>query len=412
MTPIDLIFVSVDDHVLEPPTMFEGRLPAKFAARGPQFFADETGKGSWIVDGAVESPWTMNYQKMRPGTYDPDERVAELSSVGILGSLCFPSFPRFAGQLFMELGDKELALACVHAYNDWMIEDWAGKHPDRLIPLGIMPLWDPEAMAKEIHRISRRGVNTVAFSENPSKFGLPSIYDDEFWKPFWTAASDTGTVIATHIGSSSSLPKTSDDCAMETTGVMIPLNLYGTAADFVWSNVFRDYSSLKLLLAEGGIGWVPFFLERCEIAYKARPWVREAYGPKTPTEVFREHAITCFIEDQPGIEMRHLIGVDNICWEFDYPHGDCVWPDGADVAWNNYLSGMPEDEVNKITHLNAMRELQFDPFSLRSRESCTVGALRASAAPAYQGAVNAGFWDSALGKKEAEWRDTDAVATA
>ncbi|MER5182536.1 amidohydrolase family protein [Streptomyces sp. NPDC002896] len=407
----DLVFVSVDDHVLEPPNMFEGRLPSGLAERGPKFVAGENGQGGWVVDG-VHSPWTMNYGAMRPGAWNADERVAELSSIGILGSLCFPSFPRFAGQLFMQVKDRALGLASVQAYNNWMVEEWAGPHPDRLIPLGLMPLWDPVAMAEEVRRISKLGVHVVGFSENPSKLGLPSIYDDEFWKPFWTACCDEGTVVATHIGSSSSLPKTSDDCSMEATGVMIPLNLYGTAADYVWSNVFRTYQPLKLLLAEGGTGWVPFFLERCEIAYRARPWVREAYGPKSPTEVFREHAITCFIEDKSGVALRHEIGIDNICWEFDYPHGDCVWPDGLEFAWNSYLSGMPDDEVNKITHLNAMRHLRFDPFATRGREASTVGALRASARPPYEGAVTGGFWDSALGEKEAKWRSGEAVTTS
>lgn len=400
----DLVFISVDDHVLEPPNAFEGRLPQKLADRGPKFVQNEDGTGQWVIDGSLTSPWTMKYDAMRPGAWQSQARVDELSSAGILGSLCFPSFPRFAGQLFSQIEDRELALATIRAYNDWMIEEWVGPHPDRLIPLAVMPLWDPELMADEVHRVNKAGVNVVAFSENPFKLGYPSIYNDEHWRPFFTACNDTGMVIATHIGSSSSLPQTSDDCAIETSGVMIPLNLYGTAADYVWSNVWREYSDLKVLFAEGGTGWVPFFLERCDLTYQARPWVRQNYGPKLPSEVFKEHAILCFIDDKAGTALRHTIGVDNICWEFDYPHGDCIWPDGVEHAQREYLADMPEDEVDKITHLNAMRHLRFDPFSKRTREESTVGALRASVPPAYTGDVTGGFWDSALGKQEAEWR--------
>ncbi len=407
----DLIFVSVDDHVLEPPDMFEGRMPCAYADSKPRFVKGDDGVGQWVV-GDVTSPWSMNFAAMRRAAWDPDARVEEMSSVGILGSLCFPSFPRFAGQLFSQVADKGLALASIRAYNDWMAESWAGKHPDRLIPLALLPLWDPVAMAEEVRRTSKLGIHVVAFSENPSKLGFPSIYDDEHWKPFWTACCDEGSIVATHIGSSSQLPKTSDDCAMEATGVMIPLNLYGTAADYVWSNVFRTYGPLKLLLAEGGIGWVPFFLERCEAAYKGRPWVREKYGPKTPMEVFKEHAITCFIEDKAGTAMRHSIGIDNICWEFDYPHGDCLWPDGLEFAFNEYLSGMPQDEADKITHRNAMKHLRFDPFSMRSRADSTVGALRAASRPPYTGAVTGGFWDSALGQAEAQWRQGETQPAA
>lgn len=407
----DLIFVSVDDHVLEPPDMFRGRMPAEYADNGPRFVTGNDGVGKWVV-GDVASPWSMNFNVMRRAAFNADARVEELDSIGILGSLCFPSFPRFAGQLFSQVPDRGLGLASIRAYNDWMAEEWTGPHRDRLIPLALMPLWDPVAMAEEVRRTSAMGIHVVAFSENPSKLGYPSIYNDDHWKPFWTACCDEGSVVATHIGSSSQLPKTSDDCAMEATGVMIPLNLYGTAADYVWSNVFRTYGPLKLLLAEGGTGWVPYFLERCEAAYRGRPWVRENYGPKSPVEIFREHAITCFIEDKVGTAMRHEIGIDSICWEFDYPHGDCLWPDGLEFAFREYLSDMPQDEADKITHLNAMRHLRFDPFALRGRAESTVGALRASARPPFQGTVTGGFWDSALGEQEAEWRAGGAPPAA
>lgn len=94
--------------------------------------------------------------------------------------------------------------------------------------------------------------------------------------------------------------------------------------------------------------------------------------------MYRKHIITCFIDDASGLEQRHRVGIDSITWECDYPHSDSTWPQSPELVGKS-LHGIPEDEINKITHLNAMREYQFNPFPIRPREKCTVGALRAEA---------------------------------
>ena len=68
---------------------------------------------------------------------------------GVLGSMGFPSFVRFCGQVFMKTADKDQAQALVRAYNDWHIESWAGAYPGRFIPLALPMMWDAEATAKE-----------------------------------------------------------------------------------------------------------------------------------------------------------------------------------------------------------------------------------------------------------------------
>src|SRR5690606_3183787 len=122
---------------------------------------------------------------------------------GILASLCFPSFPRFCGQIFAEANDKDLALLCVQAYNDWMIDEWCASAPGRFIPLVIMPLWDPPAAAREIERCAAKGATALAFSENPEPLGLPTIHDlGRYWDPLLAAAEAANMVICMHVGSS------------------------------------------------------------------------------------------------------------------------------------------------------------------------------------------------------------------
>jgi hypothetical protein len=97
--------------------------------------------------------------------------------------------------------------------------------------------------------------------------------------------------------------------------------------------------------------------------------------------VFREHFLTCFISDRVGVELRHQIGIDNIAWEADYPHSDSMWPTAPEELQATFGSfDVPDADIAKMTHENAMRWYSFDPFVDVPREEATVGALRRSAA--------------------------------
>ena len=173
-----------------------------------------------------------------------------------------------------------------------------------------------------------------------------------------------------------------------------PMNIVQAAADLLWSPVLRKFPDLTFALSEGGIGWIPYFLERVDNVYKHhRAWTHQNFGDQLPSEVFRERIVTCFIDDAFGIECRHKLNVDMITWECDYPHSDSVWPESPETL-AAYLVGVPDEEVSKITHVNALRIFSFDPFSSVPREMATVGALRAQATD-----VDLGYRSSARLKK-------------
>jgi tryptophan-rich sensory protein len=234
-------------------------------------------------------------------------------------------------------------------------------------------------MAAEVVRMAEKGCHAVTFSENPEKLKLPSWHSDH-WDPFLRACEEVNTVICLHIGSSSETVITAMDAPIDTMITLQPMNIVKCAADLVWSPVFRKFPNLKIALSEGGIGWVPYFLERIDYVYKHHhQWTNQDFGDKLPSEVFNENVLTCFIDDAVGMEVRHHLNVDHIHWECDYPHSDSTWPNAPEDAMR-YLQGVPDDEIDKITHLNAMRSFSFDPFAHLPREQCTVGALRALAA--------------------------------
>jgi predicted TIM-barrel fold metal-dependent hydrolase len=392
----DMILISVDDHIVEPPDMFKNHLSKKYIDDAPQLVHNQDGSDTWqfrdivipnvalnAVAGRPKEEYGLEPQgldEIRPGCYDVDERVKDMNAGGVLGSMCFPSFPGFAGRLFAT-EDSDFSVALVQAYNDWHVEEWCGAYPARFIPMTLPVIWDAEECAKEIRRNANRGVHSLTFSENPSAMGYPSFHDLEYWRPMWQALVDTETVMNVHIGSSGRLAITAPDAPMDVMITLQPMNIVQAAADLLWSAPVKEFPTLKIALSEGGTGWIPYFLDRVDRTYDMHStWTGQDFGGKTPSEVFRDHFLTCFISDPVGVELRNKVGIDNICWEADYPHSDSLWPN-APEALDEVLKAYDatDAEINKMTYENAMKWYHWDPFTHISKEQATVGALRRSA---------------------------------
>ena len=392
----DLILVSVDDHIIEPPDLFDAHLPERYKAEAPRIVRRADGADVWRF-GEVEVPNValnavagrpkeeygvepQSLEEIRPGCFLVDERVKDMNAGGVLSSMNFPSFPGFAARLFA-VEDEGFGLALVRAYNDWHIDEWCGAHPGRFIPMALPVIWDAEKCAAEVRRVAEKGCHSLTFTENPAALGYPSFHDS-YWDPLWTAVCDTDTVLSIHLGSSGELCFPAPDSPADVMITLQPMNIQSAAADLLWSRVLKEFPAIRIALSEGGTGWVPYFLERVDRTYDMhRLWTGQDFGDRLPSDVFRQHFLTCFISDHTGVQMRHEIGVDNISWECDYPHSDSAWP----AAPEELVQVMTEaavtpDEVAKITHANAMRWYSFDPFTHVARDQATVGALRAAAA--------------------------------
>jgi predicted TIM-barrel fold metal-dependent hydrolase len=391
----DLVLVSVDDHVVEPPDMFERHLPAAYRDKGPRVIRSASGDDMWEYEGQLRPNVGLNavagrspdeygfeptsYSQMRRGCFDVHERVRDMNANGVLASMCFGSFPSFCGLLWARAKDKALAHVVQQAYNDWHIDDWCAASPGRFIPLAQLPLWDIGLMAGEVRRVARKGCHAVTFVENPTLIGLPSIHDPA-WDPLWKACCDEQVVLAIHIGSVWQPAPPSGDSAPETMMAGVPVATLHTASDFVFSPVFRRFPALRIALSEGGIGWIPYFLERIDyLNERHHRWTRWEFAGERPSDVFRRHFLSCFIDDATGIRTRDVIGVDAIAWECDYPHSDSTWPEAPERLMRS-LAGLPDDEIDRITHQNALRWFHSDALSaVGGRDRATVGALRAQA---------------------------------
>jgi len=391
----DLILISVDDHIAEPADMFDGHVPAKYREHTPRVVEEADGSQQWYygkvpgrnlglnaVAGKPPEMFNVNpsrYEEMRPGCYDVHERVRDMSAGGQLAGLNFPNWTGFSGQVLNLGPDRDINLVMIQAYNDWHVDEWCGAYPERFIPCGMLPLFDADEAAKEVHRLADKGCHAVTFSENPTGLGMPSIHTD-VWDPLYAACSDVGTILCCHVGSSSKSSSTSVDAPPP-----VPMNLSSTMTiytlgDLLWADFWHRFPDLKFALTEGDIGWIPYFLQRAEHTLdRHNAWMRhEQPQGLSPTELFRERILCCFINDAVGIQLLDHFNVDNVCWESDYPHSDSTWPDAPEKVLP-LVEGLDREVADKITHLNAMRHYQFDPFSIRPREQCTVGVLRAEA---------------------------------
>ena len=392
MNADDLIMISVDDHVVEPPDMFSAHIPARYADLAPRVVQQAGGADVWVFNGSVIPNIGLNavagrpkeeygiepttFDELRPGCYDIGERIKDMSAGGILASMNFPSFPGFSGRLFAAAQDKDLALAVLRAYNDWHIDDWAGAYPGRIIPMALPVLWDAEVCAAEVRRVAAKGCHSLTFTENPNTLGYPSFHD-EYWDPLWRAVSDENVVVSIHLGSSGQLTITAPNAPIDVMITLQPMNICQAAADLLWSRVIKQFPDVRFALSEGGTGWIPYFLDRVDRTFEMHHrWTGQDFGGKLPSEVFREHFLTCFISDPVGIKLRDMIGLDNIAWECDYPHSDSAWPHAPEELMA-VAADVPAAELDQITYQNAMRWYSFDPFAFRPKDKSTVGALRA-----------------------------------
>ena len=357
---------SVDDHIIEPPNVWTDRLPRSMQAAGPHVI-HEDGQQFWMFEGRRGSTMGLNavagkeydeftmdptsYDEMIPGCYDPVERAKDLISNGVRASVCFPTFPRFAGVTFLNADDKQLADLCVKAYNDWVIDEWCASVPGMYVPMIIGQLWDPVAMGDEIRRCAARGARAVTFPENPVPLGEPSLSTDH-WDPVWRACVETDTVVCIHIGTSGVVPMASSDAPFIQGIVLAPTAAWMTCVDLIMGRVPRAFPDLRITLSEGGIGWVPFALEHCDYVWERHRFWTGLDSDVPPSEAFHRNIWVCFIDEGFGLRNRHEIGVDRIMWECDYPHSDSSWPHSQERL-AKLLDGIPADDVAAVTHGNA-----------------------------------------------------------
>jgi predicted TIM-barrel fold metal-dependent hydrolase len=392
----EMVLVSVDDHITEPSDVFDRQLTGEALATAPKLRKTPEGTNYWeyygrkipsvglnAVAGRPPEEYGMEptaLEQLRDGCYDVHARIKDMNVNGMAVSMNFPSFVGLDGGLFYSAPDTRLGLRHLQAYNDWHIDQWCGAHPGRFIPCALLPLWDMDAAVAEVKRLASKGCHSVTINDNPSARGLPSIHR-EYWEPLWKAVSDHGTVICLHIGAGHPAPHASMDSPIEAWITTMPMSISVGAADWLNLAALHSYPSLRIALSEGGIGWIPYFMERADYSHQQhKAWTHsnDYMGNAKPSELFKRHFLNCFIDDKFGLRNLEWIGEDNVAYECDYPHSDTLWPKAPEFLFQS-LKHLTDTQIDKITHLNALRDFKFDPFEHHKKQDLTVGALRTMA---------------------------------
>jgi predicted TIM-barrel fold metal-dependent hydrolase len=391
-------FISVDDHVLEPPDLWWTRLPRNVRDRGPQVRRErgmllEALYGRWSTsdDGQWADVWyyddlvrplqrglaqsgyddeetsrPITYDDVLPGAYERAARLQEMDRNYTDVSICFPSVSRFCGQTFLERKDKDVALLCVQAYNDWMIDEWCGSTtPARLVPMTLIPLWDARLAATEVRRCAEKGSHAVSFPEAPPALGLPSIYSD-YWDPFFAACQETDTVLNLHVGSSSTRVTTADDAPIDLAICFLFVNSELAFADWLYSGAFELFPHLRVVLSEGQVGWMPFVAQRID-----NTWLKCHEGNKPsgrragqlPSSSIPGHIFGSIFDDLQGLVARDTVGMERIMIETDFPHKDSTYPHSEKVVSDLVAAaGLDDREVQMLVRGNAIAVYGLDKY--------------------------------------------------
>jgi predicted TIM-barrel fold metal-dependent hydrolase len=393
--------ISVDDHVVEPPTLWTERLSAAQRDRGPRTerrkgvvryvggrarFDEGDGPGAaWTDVWTYEDlRWPLHvglalagqrfrneldpvtYDDIAPGCWQQKSRLADMDANHMDASLCFPTVTRFCGQIFLEANDHDLALDCVRAFNDWMVEDWCGGDArGRLIPLTLIPLWDVGLAVAEVERCAALGSFAFTFSEGPHALGLPSMHS-RYWDPLWAACERTGTVVNTHVGSSSKLPMTADDASLLVIPTLLWQNSLMALTDWLLSGTLARFPDLRLAISEGQVGWMPFALERMDVSWELRSSEAEvrALLPEKPS-TYAKNVYGCIFDDLVGLQLRDKVGMHRICFETDYPHVDSTFPHSKQTAERLVAeAGLTEHETWQFLRGNAIECYGLERFGI------------------------------------------------
>ena len=391
--------ISVDDHVIEPAHVWQENLPATGRDAGPTLVRvrgkTQFAGRAWLLEEDDAAPWADCWRydgklfpiersfaavsfarddrrtgavvldDIRPGCYQQRARLADMDTNHTDASLCFPTFPRFCGQTFLEADDKDLAAACIRAYNDWMIDDWcAGDGYSRLIPLTLVPLWDAELAAGEVRRCADKGAQAICFTESPTDLDLPSIFTD-FWAPLWEACEETATVVNMHVGSSSKFPRTSADAPPLVSIALVHEAAERALTDWLCSGILERYPTIKIALSEGQAGWIPYLLERLDRSHAQWANLSGARISRPPSTYVPGRVYACTFEEYTGLALRDRIGMSQLMFETDYPHTDSTFPDSAAVAERMVASaGLNDAETRALLRGNAIECYGLGRFGL------------------------------------------------
>ncbi|MCZ7526400.1 MAG: amidohydrolase [Acidimicrobiia bacterium] len=374
---VDYPIVDADAHVNEPPDLWRSRVPARWRDRAPRVERTERGD-VWVFDDGKRTrdvgltataglsynqfaPSGGRYDTMRPGSFDAKARLADMDIDGIHTAVIYPSVTLSGAGVYAD--ERELQLACVHAYHDWLAEFCEGAD-GRLVGLTVVPTTGVDDAVAAMERGMELGFRGAVISCFPNGTLDPTPEDDRFWG----AAQEAEHPVHIHIGSFTpgatgrTWPRTDDLSFLGRTGsTKAGAQAMPVASKLVFSEVLEKFPRIRVVLVESNIGWIPTFNEQVDdmfLRYRFFTGGAERM-PRLPSELFHRNVWATFVVDTVGLELRHRLNLRHLMWSTDYPHTSCDWPNSR-VVIERQMRGLPLDEVKLLLHTNAKELYRLD----------------------------------------------------
>jgi uncharacterized protein len=361
---------SCDDHLdmwALPPDLWTSRLPAKLRDDGPRV-VDRGGRPTWVVGDHVlgvsgEPTSGANSALGRAGLADqwyrpadPALRLADMDRDGLAASVIYG--PAVLG---LPIADPDLKARCWQAWNDWTAE-FNAFAPDRLAAMPVLPTHDPAAAARELSRVAEAGHRGALVYCFEFDCGDPA------WDPLWAAAEEVGLPISFHIGGGLDVP-TPDSWKALSFSTLVTMALAGPLTTMIFSGALERHPGLRLVLAEAGLGWIPYVVNRMDQATEKRAGMIADYVLRArPSEIFRRQVFVTFEEEHQGGAFVEMLGAEHCMWASDYPHADSTFPDSRAAIVKSFGS-LSEADCQKITADNCRRLYRFAASSAQSAQS-------------------------------------------
>ncbi len=364
-------FISVDDHVQEHPELWTERLSkTKWGDRIPHVERKADGNESWVVDGrelplqgvaevgavmADRSAVPRRWEEVPKVVYDPKERLRAMDADGVDFSVLYPTVAGVAGETFGRIEDPELELACVQAYNDWLIEEWVSVS-DRFVPQCIVPIFPVEAAVKEIRRAVAKGHKGVIYPAVPMELREVPHINDAAYDPLWAVCQELEVPICFHSGGSAAIQVPpyegySPAVAAAFSAIARPVSTIPVIVNLLISRILSRFPKLKVVFGESGLGWGAYLLEYTDYQAKGDQLRSEGHD-RTPSEAFRSQCYLVGWYDRAGLSTRRYIGTENILWSTHFPAATSTWPETQKFIEQSFEE-IPESDRERILWKNA-----------------------------------------------------------
>lgn len=366
-------FVSADDHVQEHPEVWTSRLSKqKWGDRIPHLETLHDGSQRWIIDGAPidlyggglvastfasQAQRAVRWEEVLPVAYDPSERLKAMDADGVDYSILYPAVAGLAGERFGKIADPDLELACVQAYNDWLIEEWAGVSP-RFVPQCIAPIWPMDRTVGEIRRAVALGHKGVVYPSSPMELKDVPHVNEPAYDPLWSVCEELGVPLCFHSGASPKIQMRAGEAftpaaGLAFSGIVRSVSSIAVLANFLFSRVLHRFPKLKVVFAESSLGWAAYEMEYADYQSAADGLQSEGY-PLKPSELFqRQCFFTCWY-DQKSLRVRKYPGSGNILWSSNFPLETSTWP-ATRQRLASAFAEVPDQEKRQMQWQNAAK---------------------------------------------------------